>query len=408
MRFDLNRFLLSASTLIDFVEMDVLGVTSNHGRRVAYIAARLGERAGLAREQIFDIVALAILHDNGLSEEVLFTDFPMRGVDRIDLVEGLRAHCELGERNVVGFPFLSDVKGGIRFHHERHDGKGFFGLTGDQTPIAAQMIGMADYVDFLFKFETPDPANRDRIRAHIADNRDVAISPGLADLFLDVSAKPAFWLDLQNDFIGDALIRLTPAFSIDIPMAKVLEIGRMFSRIVDCKSRFTQRHSSGLEDKAARMAEAFGFDAERTLRLRIAAAFHDLGKLAMPNAILDKPGRLTVDEMLKIQEHTYYTRRCLEKVPGFEDITEWAANHHEKLDGSGYPLGLSAAAMGLEERLLGCLDIYQALTEDRPYRTPMAHAEAMAILRSAAGRGQLDATVVDAIDRVFQTFPPQE
>lgn len=401
MRFNLNQFLMSASTLIDFVEMDVLGVTSNHGRRVAYIAARLGERANLLPPQIFDLVALAILHDNGLSEETLLTDFPLREASRLQRVEGLRAHCDLGERNVAGFPFLTETKGSIQFHHERHDGRGFFGLRGEDVPLMAQLIGLADYVDFLFHFETPDPANRNKIRSYISENRSTAISPALTDLFLDVSAKPAFWLDLQNDFIDGALARLVPDVSVDIPYAAVLEIGRVFSRIVDCKSRFTQRHSSGLEDKTARMAEALGFDDEHTIRLRIAAAFHDLGKLAMPNSILDKPSPLTHEEILKMQEHTYYTRRCLEKVSEFKEITEWASNHHEKLDGSGYPLGLAAADMVMESRLLCCLDIYQALTEDRPYRKPMSHAEAMAILQSSAARGLLDVGLVQEVDRVF-------
>ncbi len=401
LRFDLNQFLLAASTLIDFVEMDVLGVASNHGKRVAYLSARLGERAGLSREEIFDLVALAVLHDNGLSEEVLFTDFDGIGRDRIQLIEGLRAHCELGERNVAGFPFLTEPADVIRLHHERHDGKGFFGLRGDQTPLMARIIGMADFVDFLFGFGSPDPATRDRIRAYIADNRDTAVCPAVADLFLEVSARPAFWLDLRDEFIGDALGRVTPAFARDIPLAALFEVGRVFSRIVDCKSKFTQRHSGGLEEKAARMAEAYGFDDDRAMLLRISAAFHDLGKMAIPNAIIDKPGRLDAGEVLKMQEHSYYTRRCLEKVPGFATITEWASNHHERLDGSGYPLGLTAAHLDFEARLLACLDIYQALTEERPYRRPMTHGDAMEVLRTQAAEGKLDAAVVADLDRVF-------
>jgi HD-GYP domain-containing protein (c-di-GMP phosphodiesterase class II) len=401
MHFDLDQFLLSASTLIDFVEMDVLGVTSNHGKRVAYIAAKMGMRAGLSRDEVFDLIALAVLHDNGLSEEILFTDFPSQGEDRLQLVEGLIAHCELGERNVAGFPFLTAPKGVIRLHHERHDGKGFFGLRGDQTPVMAQIIGMADYVDFLFSFETRDLANRDKIRAYVAEHRDEAVAPAVADLFLEVSDKPAFWLDLQNGFIDSALARVTPQVVQEVSPDVLLDISRVFSRIVDCKSKFTQRHSGGLEDKAARMADFYGFDEGRAVSLRIAAAFHDLGKLAIPNAILDKPGSLTVEEMLRIQDHSYYTRRCLEKVAGFEAITEWASNHHERLDGSGYPLGLDAERLGFECRLLACLDIYQAVTEERPYRQPMTHAEAMAILRSAAARGQLDTALVEDIDRAY-------
>lgn len=398
---EFNTFLVALSSLIDFVEMDVLGVTSNHGRRVAYISARLAERLGMTPPQVFDIVAVALLHDNGLSEEALTTTMPIAGTEKIRLVEGLREHCDIGERNVAGFPFLTDVAGVLRFHHERYDGRGFFGLSGDRIPVMAQIIGMADFVDFLFNFERPDPANRDRITTHIAEMRHTRLAPGIVDLFLDVARAPAFWLDLQNDFIAAALAERTPKFSQDLPWPKVLEVCRVFSRIVDCKSHFTQRHSSGLEDKAARMAEAYGLAEEETLRLRIAASLHDIGKLAMPNAILDKPGRLTSAEFAKMQEHTYYTRRCLEQVHGFAEITDWAANHHERLDGKGYPLGLPGGRQDRNARLMACLDVYQALTEERPYRAALGHAEAMAILGRQADAGTLDRGIVADIDRTF-------
>ncbi|WP_158240682.1 HD-GYP domain-containing protein [Telmatospirillum siberiense] len=401
MRFNLNSFLLALSTMLDFVESDLLGVASNHGRRVAYITARLIERAGLSDAEIFDAVALALLHDNGLTEALLTSSALPVNVERMRHAENLTAHCEIGEHNLAAFPFLTEVRGAIKHHHEQYDGQGFFGLAGEDIPLAARIIGFADYVDLLFDFSTPDQANREKIADAVAGMRSQAFSPRNCDLFDEIAAKPAFWLDLQDDFIDQALKERVPDIWQELSWDRILEISRVFSRIVDCKSQFTQRHSSGLEEKAARMAEFYQFDHETNIKVRIAASLHDIGKLAIPNSILDKPDRLTPFEFRKMQEHTYYTRRCLERIEGFADITEWAANHHERLDGSGYPLGLTAGRLDFNSRLMACLDIYQALTEERPYRRSLPHREAMAILRPQAEDGLLEKGIVADLDQVF-------
>lgn len=399
--FNLNSFLRALSTMLDFVEMDLVGVTSNHGRRVAYIAARLARQAGLPDAQVFDVVALSLLHDNGLSEEMLTMPASVAGDVKIRQAEKFVGHCEIGERNATAFPFLTDVSGVIRHHHERHDGGGYFGLTGEEIPFLSRLVGMADSVDLMFAFGSPDPANRDRILRHLADARGRQLCPRSCDLFFEIADKPAFWLDLQDGFIETALTEQTPDIWQDLPWDRVLDICRVFSRIVDCKSHFTERHSSGLEEKAARMAAFYGFDAETATKLRIAASLHDVGKLAIPNAILDKPGPLTAAEFGRMQEHTYYTRRCLEQVRGFGDITDWAANHHERLTGVGYPLGLAADDLDAKARLIACLDVYQALIEERPYRKALSHRHAMDILEAQARDGLLDAAIVADIDAAF-------
>jgi len=142
----------------------------------------------------------------------------------------------------------------------------------------------------------------------------------------------------------------------------------VFSRIVDSKSRFTRIHSQELSSRAARMPGRYGMGQEAALELRVAADLHDIGKLAVSNAMLNKPGKLEPPEMDRIQRHTYNTRKSLERIEGFESSTEWAANHHEKLDGSGYPYGKGADELDFNSRLMACLDIYQALAEERPYR----------------------------------------
>lgn len=143
---------------------------------------------------------------------------------------------------------------------------------------------------------------------------------------------------------------------------------------------FTKDHSAGVAEKAKRMAEHYQWEHEKVMRYYFAGAMHDIGKLIVGNEILEKPDKLTTDEFSQMKDHAAATCRVLHEINGFDDIVEWAANHHEKLDGSGYSRGLDASALSFEDRLMACIDIYQALTEPRPYKDGMDHCKAMKIM----------------------------
>ena len=138
--------------------------------------------------------------------------------------------------------------------------------------------------------------------------------------------------------------------------------------MVDAKSPFTYRHSIGVADAALSIARTLELPAERIKVVRRAALLHDIGKLRVPNSILDKPGRLTGEEFAVVKEHPALTRNILERVSVFGELAVIAGDHHEKLDGSGYPNHATASQLSLESRILGVADIYGALSEERPYR----------------------------------------
>lgn len=150
------------------------------------------------------------------------------------------------------------------------------------------------------------------------------------------------------------------------------------------------------------MADYYKKGRKEKIMLMIAADLHDIGKLIVPNHILEKPARLTDEEFKIIKTHTYFTRICLEPLKGFEDITEWASNHHEKLDGSGYPYGFTRERLDFNSRMMACLDIYQALIEERPYRSGMEHHKVMKILRDMAKQDLIDGDIVEDINNVFK------
>lgn len=399
---NLNELLLSMSYVLDFVEMDVLGVASNHSKRVAYISLAIAKHLKLSKEECFDIVALSILHDNGLTEKALRGGAKLEPHTKRRFLEKFKDHCIIGEENIANFPFLTDVSRVIEFHHERYDGSGFFKLKYEEIPKMSQIISFSDNLDTEFNLKENYKAKEEDILKYIESKRNKWSSSVIIDAFYKVTDLTSFYLDLQDEFIGKALRRNLPHFNKKMTLEEVREVTKVFSKIIDCKSSFTARHSQGLAQKVEIMADFYKKNRREKLKLLIASDLHDIGKLTISNNILEKPGALDDDEFKNIKTHTYYTRICLESLKGFEDIKEWASNHHEKLDGSGYPYGLDKSSLDFNSRLMGCLDIYQALREQRPYREELSHETTIRILRDMARDGLIDEGIVEDIDNVFK------
>jgi HD-GYP domain-containing protein (c-di-GMP phosphodiesterase class II) len=384
------------------MEKDRLGMQSNHGKRTAYLTVCIARRMNLSEEEIYDAAALSILHDNGLSESSLYEDLPGEWDHAVTRFEGSRGHCMIGEKNIKDYPFLTKPQDVILYHHERYDGNGYFGLKGDDIPLISQIIAAADSFENYFKFADGDYSHEEVLK-WLSICQAGMVCPRLAKVLQLMVEDQSVWANLSNDRIEQALDEVVPSFEMDISLDKIRQVTGVFSRIVDCKSSFTRRHSKGLAEKAARMAEYYNKDQEETARLIIAADLHDLGKLAVPNSILDVPRALTPEEFETVKKHVYYTRVALENIRGFEDITEWAANHHEKLNGKGYPFGKTGVELDFNSRMMGCLDVYQALTEDRPYRAGMPHSQAVKVLSDMADNGFVDSGITKDIDQAFSS-----
>lgn len=396
MKFDLNNFLLAVSFALDYVERDIFGVPLNHGKRVAYTSLMIGRQLGMAEDDLADLVSLAVLHDNGLSEYIA-NKRPQKKVK----LENIKAHCTIGERNVKNYPFLRNERDVILYHHEKIDGSGLFHLRGAKIPFKSQIIGFADYMDIRFAANKMYGAYNDKVREIVNTLKNRKFHASICDAFLREVTKTRYRLDQEPENLEEAIRRYTPEKFLDLDYKEIRGMSMIFSKIIDAKSKFTSRHSKGLSEKAGMMAAFYKYGEEETIKLHIAADLHDLGKLLISNDILEADRKLTDDEFAKIQSHTYYTRVSLSKISGFKEITEWAANHHEKLNGKGYPYGLTAKDLDFNSRLLGCLDIYQALTEERPYRSGMGHCEVMPILYNMANEGFIDKVIVADIDKVF-------
>ena len=196
--------------------------------------------------------------------------------------------------------------------------------------------------------------------------------------------RPEIFLDLMTD---------DRSFSLD----ETVKLTEFMSKVVDFRSPFTAMHSAGVAATAVALAELSNMSEDECGTMRITGYLHDIGKLKIPNAILDKPGKLTDHEFNIMKEHAYYSWILLKDIQGFETVAKWAALHHEKLNGGGYPFHMMKEELTLGSRIMTVADIFSALTEDRPYRRSMDRDKVVSILREDADRGLISAGVVELL-----------
>jgi len=356
MLFDIKKCLQAFSLALDLAELDYFKVNLNHSRRTAYICMMLANQLKLDNNDKSDLYALSILHDNGVA---------LSAIKKVGKnYELMPNHCLEGEKNIRKLPLFTKQKNVIKYHHENYDGTGIFKIAKDEIPLFSQIIHLADSLDTQYTLDKINFKNRKDIENFVKENSNKKFNPMLVNEIIEVMKKERFWADLCFYNIDEVLNRVVPNIKRLHSWEDIIRISDVFMEIIDSKSKFTHSHSTGVSDKIEIMSLYYNFDSEKRKKLKIAANLHDLGKLYVPNEILDKPDKLDDFEFHEVRQHTYYTRLALDKIPGFEDITNWAANHHEKLNGNGYPEGFTEKELDFESRLMGGVDIYQALTEE--------------------------------------------
>jgi len=183
-------------------------------------------------------------------------------------------------------------------------------------------------------------------------------------------------------------------------------IAQGFAEVVDAKSPFTAEHSSRVSEYALRIGFKLGFDSNELAELKRAALLHDIGKLSVPNSILDKPGPLNAEEWEAVRLHPYYTQRILEHIRGFERLAIVAALHHERLDGRGYFHGFRGEQIPLASQVIATADIFDALTTARPYRRALEQQVAFNEMERDRGTG-LRPECLDALFDTVQVATPE-
>ena len=406
MVFDIKEFLEAISNVLDVIETDIFGIPTNHSKRLAYVSNRLACALNYSIEMQYDLAALSILHDNGASLKILHDNLLGDAKAKQNIIESNKEHCRIGEHNISSFPFLTSPQNVILYHHEKFDGSGFFGLKGLEIPQMSQLINFADTLDLKFDLGSvyKNDGHHERITMFIREHTGIDFAPDLTEIALQIMYENEFWADLSDEKIDEVLNLTIPSHRREMGYKEIHDITKVFSHIIDAKSKFTMMHSSELTKLMSRMAGFYKIEGDEFWKLIIASDLHDLGKLGISNTILDKPGPLTDEEFSIIKKHPVTAKQNLEKVQGFAEISEWAYNHHEKLNGTGYPRGLDAEKLDFNSRLLACLDIYQALGEIRPYRQALTHDESITIMRRMVEDGLIDPSITEDIAKQLQTI----
>ena len=399
MRIGLAKFLDSLSIALDFVEKEILNVAPYHGQRVASITYRLCKELNYDDDFLFAITQAALLHDCALNE--YFYDEKPNDKEQVN-ERNMGLHCCAGEKILSKLPFYNKIKNAVLYHHETADGTGAYGKKANETPIYSRLIHLADIIDVDWAlYEGINQSKFDSICNWLKDITGTIIDKDCANLFLK-TIDLDFLNKLSGNLVLDYLHRVIPYIEEEIPNDAMIDLCSIFADITDYKSHFTWRHSLGVADKARIMAEFYDYSETDCQKLYIAGALHDIGKLMISNEILEKPGKLSPDEYKSIQNHAIGTYKLLENVMGLEEINRIASLHHEKLDGSGYPFGFKANQLNKNEKLMACIDIYQALVEERPYKKGLSHGSAMNILSKMGNDGQLDKEIIKEIDNCFK------
>ncbi|MBN1500293.1 MAG: HD domain-containing protein [Spirochaetes bacterium] len=382
---NLGNLLLSLSNAADLANTKI----AQHQQRTAYIALEICKTAGVSEKVTADIFMAALMHDLGaitISETKSMDNFETLNTDD---------HCLRGELLLRRIPEFQRVAKIVRNHHTPWTS--LRELPESDSVLSSQILMLADNIERMINTGKYILHQTDEITDRVRKLGGVEIDPVLIKIFLEFSHREEFWLDIISPRLYSLLFHTGPLHSIEVNYQIIENISKLFRDIIDYKSPFTATHTSGVSASAEMISKLFGLTDVEIQEVKIAGNFHDLGKLVVPNSILDKPGKLTKEEYEIIKCHSYYTYYTINSIEGLEHIAEWAAYHHEKLDGSGYPFHYDKNDITIFSRIIAVADIFTAVSEHRPYRKKMEKEEIIKFLSGLSKDNLIDSKVVELL-----------
>ncbi|NDJ56487.1 HD domain-containing protein [Enterobacteriaceae bacterium 4M9] len=388
---------ISVQTVLDLLHNIIRPVSQslvNHLQRTALIVWYLGKRAGCDNATFRNAFLASMLHDIGSLSKA-----------RDELTPGsaafLENHQQLGVSMTAGIRFLQPVTTLLENHHMQ-----WSPYEPDNLPLAHYMVHMADAFELFLRDIEGDPMTQREIVIDLFLEQSGPWPSLLVEALQESSAEDGFWFRLSNPALDQVLDVISPLHDEMLNHHDFLEVCQLISRIVDKYSSFTQTHSASVAHVAEKLAELYGYDRDMQEKICIAGYLHDIGKLFIPLHILEKSGKLVPHEYAQMKQHSYKTLVMLHPIDELGDIVHWAANHHERLDGSGYPFRLSAASLDMPSRILAVADVFTAMTENRPYRRGMSGAHAIKILQEEAANYRLDQDIVTLLTHNIESVEP--
>ncbi len=413
-----------------------MGQPMEHVLRQCLIALRLAQRLGLdevEREVVYYTALLAWVgchvddyeqakwfgDDTVLKADFRRVNFGAPGAAPLFMLRHLGAGRPMAERVRLGVAFLGEgrraaeamlenhwlaadglaerlglaqrIRDSVEQTFERWDGKGVpKGIKGDQILLPSRLVSLADVVEVFHRAGGVEAA------ILVAEQRrGTQFDPQVVNLF--AAEADSWFAGLDEAGTWDAVIAAEPVLGLPLGDAGLDAALAAIADFCDVKSPYTIGHSRGVADLAEEAARLAGLDARTAGLVRRAGLVHDLGRLGVPNVIWDKRGPLSHAEAERVRLHPYFTERMLACSPALAPLAAIAAQHHERLDGSGYPRGLSGGALSPEGRVLAAADFYHARIEPRPHRPAGPAADAAAQLRAEVRAGRMDGDAVTAV-----------
>ncbi|MDD5398827.1 MAG: HD domain-containing protein [Dehalococcoidia bacterium] len=386
--FDLVSCLSNAMDMVNPLLVD-------HHKQVAYIAFRIARELGFSQEQQQELVLAGFLHDIGAlssAEKLQALHFEF---------DNPQKHAELGYLLLKMHKPFSSISLIIRYHHTPwQNGKGTE-YNGHPVPFGSHILYLADRVAISVDRRREILDQVSGIMDKITSKTGELFPAELVDALKSLADKEYFWCDVTSNNIGPIINRVATLPIIEQGVIDLLSLARVFAHIIDFRSRFTATHSSGVAATATALARFAMFNERECDMMTVAGYLHDLGKLAVPAEVLEKPGKLTDEEYNLMRHHTYLTYRALQTINGLETINNWASFHHERINGNGYPFHQTGEELPLGSRIMAVADVFTAITEDRPYRKGMSDQSAIHVLQQMADGYAIDANVVTLLREHF-------
>ena len=431
-----SELISALSYALDLTE----GRSMGHSVRTCVMGMRLAQHIGMSKEEQADLYYALLLKDAGCSSnssrlfhilnadeirakrDVKTTDWTKVGFESLNFAlthvatesplpqrmwkllqvaatqqadsrDLVKIRCERGSYIAKKLGFSDAVAEGIHSLDEHWNGGGYPNhLLGEEIPMFSRIANLCQTLEVFYEARGEEDA-LDAVQARSGRWFD----PDLVAATMSLSEQGILWLGLDSkDLLENVLVMEPEERRLIADDATVDSICLAFADIIDAKSPFTYQHSNGVADAAMDIAIHFGMNELEKKQLRRAALMHDIGKLSVPNSILEKPGKLTDEEWQIVRDHPYYTFQILKRVPAFKSFSSDAAAHHERLDGSGYWRRLSGNSISTVARILSVADVFDALRAKRPYRDALPLEKVFSIMRKESPKA-LDLPCLEAL-----------
>lgn len=358
--------VIALSSAIDLINPNI----SNHHKRVAYISYSIAKEMGFPENEIKDLVLAGLLHDCGAVN--LFERSSIFEFEFGNSYSDRHSHGYKGWYILRDAAELSKAAEIIKYHHVFWNEISHKRYVSSKVPKFSHILHLADRIDVLINPNQEILGQRKYISKKIHNGKDKMFMPQAVDAFENLISKPYFWFDITSVYLENHIRKIMSPYKVFINSELLIQYANIAHRIIDFRSKFTATHSIGVAASASALASKLGFSSCDTRLMHSAGLMHDLGKLCIPESILEKRGPLDQYEFNLMKAHTYHTYRIIDSIPGLEKVRDWAAFHHEKLDGTGYPFGLDYRSLDLGSRILSVSDMFTAMAEERPYRHAMS------------------------------------